>query len=144
MKVTYEELTENIKSKGLKATQQRLEILKFVAESHIHPDAMEVFEKLKPSMPSISLDTVYRTLWLLAKHGLISTVGFPCERAKFDGNLKPHHHFICTICGTIYDLYDENLDKIPVPESINNIGEVTTTQIEIKGLCNKCRNTITN
>jgi Fur family peroxide stress response transcriptional regulator len=105
---------------------------------------MEVYEKLKPNMPSISLDTVYRTLWLLAKNGLISTVGFPFERAKFDGNLKPHHHFICTMCGTIYDVYDEKLDKLPVPESIDGIGEVASTQVEIKGICKNCRDINSN
>ena len=89
-------------------------------------------------MPTVSLDTVYRTLWWLKDLGLIKTLGPPRERARFDANLGRHHHFVCTRCGLTRDFYSEEFDKLKLPESVQTIGHVEMTQVEVKGLCHQC------
>ena len=72
MKVSSQEIklrTERFKSAcvkaGVKLTVQRIEIFRELASTDKHPDADKVFNRVRKKIPSISLDTVYRTLWLL-------------------------------------------------------------------------------
>ena len=58
---------------GIRLTHQRLEIYRAVAQSDDHPDAETVYRRVRTRMPTVSLDTVYRTLWLLNDHHLIAS-----------------------------------------------------------------------
>ena len=64
---------------------------------------LAVFEGVRERMPTVSLDTVYRTLWWLKDLGLITTLGSSRERTRFDANLSRHHHFVCVQCGLTRD-----------------------------------------
>ncbi|MBW2581134.1 MAG: transcriptional repressor, partial [Deltaproteobacteria bacterium] len=98
----------------------------------------KVYQGVRERMPTISLDTVYRTLWWLKELGLITTLGPPRERTRFDANLNRHHHFVCIKCGLTRDFYSDKLDRLTLPESIQSIGLVETTQVEVKGVCLEC------
>lgn len=89
-------------------------------------------------MPTISLDTVYRTLWLFVDLGLLGTLGPPRDRVRFDSNMRPHHHFVCSRCGRTYDFYCESFDRLDLPSEVADLGTITTTQVEVKGLCHNC------
>ena len=80
---------------GIRLTHQRMEIFREVARTGDHPDAESVYQGVRDRMPTISLDTVYRTLWLLNDLGLITTLGPPRGGTRFDANLTAHHHFVC-------------------------------------------------
>ena len=129
---------EACRKSGAKLTHQRLEIFHEVAQSGDHPDAETVFKGVRKRMPTVSLDTVYRTLWWLKDLGLINTLGPQRARARFDANLGRHHHFICTRCGLTRDFYSEKFDKLKLPESVQNIGHAEITQVEVKGICRQC------
>ena len=123
---------------GAKLTHQRLEIFHEVAQTADHPDAETVFQGVRRRMPTLSLDTVYRTLWWLKELGLIKTLGPPRERARFDANLSRHHHFVCTQCGLTRDFFSDEFDSLELPDSLRYIGHAEKTQVEVKGLCHKC------
>jgi Fur family peroxide stress response transcriptional regulator len=123
---------------GVKLTHQRLEIFREVAESEEHPDADTVFHGVRERMPTISLDTVYRTLWLLTDLGLIETLGPPRERARFDANLDRHHHFVCVECGLTRDFVSDAFDGLPLPRAVGDIGRVLSTHVEARGVCRAC------
>lgn len=129
---------EVIRSSGSKLTHQRMEIFREVAQTGDHPDAEKVFFGVRERMPTVSMDTVYRTLWWLKDLKLITTIGPPRERTRFDGNLNPHHHFVCTQCGLTRDFYSDQLDNLKLPESVLSIGHAEQTQVEVKGRCLKC------
>ena len=97
---------------GAKLTHQRMEIFREVAQTVDHPDAEKVFRGVRERMPTVSMDTVYRTLWWLKDLGLISILGPPRERARFDANLDRHHHFVCTQCGLTRDIYSDKFDNL--------------------------------
>ena len=126
------------KAAGVKLTHQRLEILREVASSLEHPDAVAVFRAVQPRMPTVSLDTVYRTLALASELGVISTLGARRESVRFDGNRDPHHHFVCIHCGLIRDFESAALDTLRVPSSAKRFGEVITTYVEVRGVCPRC------
>jgi len=123
---------------GAKLTHQRLEIFREVAQSGDHPDAETVFKGVRERMPTVSLDTVYRTLWWLKDLELIKTLGPPRARARFDANLGRHHHFICTQCGLTRDFHSEKFNKLKLPESVQEMGQAEMTQVEVKGVCHRC------
>jgi len=123
---------------GVKLTHQRLEIFRTIASSLEHPDAEAVFKAVKKRMPTVSLDTVYRTLWLLKDLGVILTLGPRRETVRFDANLSRHHHFICERCGLMRDFESAELDSIGIPKSAKGFGTVTETHIELRGLCRGC------
>ena len=127
-----------LRSNGLRLTHQRLEVARELAGGDSHPDAETVYRAVRAHVPTISLDTVYRTLWLLSDMGLITTLGLPRERYRFDGNMRPHHHFVCTRCGLTGDFYSEELDRLSVAETVKEFGVADRTQVEVRGLCRNC------
>ena len=94
-------------------SKQRELILEAVMNTHEHPTAETIYIWLKPDNPALSLGTVYRNLNQLVEKGDVIRLPFPVER--FDANTKPHAHFMCRVCGGVYDLmgiiYDPSLDE---------------------------------
>ena len=129
---------EVCRDSGAKLTHQRMEIFREVAQTGHHPDAETVYQGVRKRMPTVSLDTVYRTLWWLKELGLVNTLGPPREGTRFDANLSSHHHFICLRCGLTQDFYSDILDKRKITDSVQSIGYVETTQVEVKGMCLEC------
>jgi Fur family transcriptional regulator, peroxide stress response regulator len=131
-------LTDGLRRAGIRLTSQRLEICSEIAASSTHPDAETVFNGVRARVPTISLDTVYRTLHTLRDLGLIGTLGIPSERMRFDVNSSRHHHFVCTHCGEVRDFHCEGFDHLPVPNDLSAVATVHTTQVEIRGVCRTC------
>ena len=145
MKIKKKEVAQRMKrfetvlrSAGIKLTHQRMEIFREVAHTGDHPDADMVYQRVRERLPTISLDTVYRTLWLLNDLGLVVTLGSSLKPTRFDANLNNHHHFVCGQCGFTRDFYSSDLNKISLPDSIGSLGEVEATHVEVRGVCQKC------
>ncbi|MCL6477373.1 MAG: transcriptional repressor [Peptococcaceae bacterium] len=98
-------MIDKLKKLGLKATPQRLAILKLLDGNEHHPSAEEIYKQLKPDYPSLSLATVYNTLEALAKAGELQEIRITADRKHFDPDPSPHTHFLCRNCNSIYDLY---------------------------------------
>lgn len=127
-----------LKQAGIKLTHQRMEIFREIAQTIEHPDAETVFNGVRTRMPTISLDTVYRTLVLFTELGLIRSLKEPHERMRFDANMQTHHHFVCTECGMIRDFVSAELDTVRIPNSVQQFGTVRQTHVEVRGLCWSC------
>ncbi|HEY3446178.1 MAG TPA: Fur family transcriptional regulator [Myxococcales bacterium] len=138
LQTRVERFQEACRHSGVKLTHQRLEIFREVASSTAHPDAEAVYKAVRQRLPTVSLDTVYRTLWTLTDVGLLSTLGPRRERARFDANLAPHHHFVCVRCGTAEDFESKDLDAVCVPPGVERFGKVLGTHVEVRGVCSEC------
>lgn len=123
---------------AVRLTPQRLEIFREVAASLDHPDAEAVLRGIRARMPTVSLDTVYRTLSLLRGLGLITALGPRRESVRFDANLRPHHHYVCMKCGRTWDVEGVELDAQKIPSGMWELGSVVTAQIEVQGVCTGC------
>ena len=108
---SHKKLIEIFRSKGLKATHQRIVITQRVLRSKNHPTAEEVFEKVQRIYPTLSPSTVYNTLKLLKEINLVNELAFN-EISRFDPNTKPHINLVCETCGKIIDVEDKKLEKI--------------------------------
>lgn len=129
---------EATRASGVKLTHQRLEIFEEIAGSSEHPSAERVFQGVRERVPTVSRDTVYRTMRLLQDLGLVTTVGPRRDSVRFDANLAPHHHYVCLGCGLTEDFENPDYDGLHVPEAVRSFGSVTGTQVEVHGLCTRC------
>ena len=73
-------------------------------------------------MPTISLDTVYRTVATLTDLGLVRRVTLTPGPARYDANTSRHHHYVCTRCGLIRDVDDKRLDAVRAPRGTASLG----------------------
>lgn len=123
---------------GIKLTHQRLEIFKELMRAPGHPSAEELHRLLQQRMPTIALDTVYRTLATFDELGIARTLHLAKNRSLFDINLEPHHHFICERCRKVEDIHWPEFDLTSLPEEVSKIGEVRSRHLELHGLCKEC------
>jgi Fur family peroxide stress response transcriptional regulator len=133
-----EAFVERCRQRGMKVTHQRMEIFGELAASAEHPDGEALYQRVSRHVPSVSRDTVYRTLSMLEAEGLIRKVEPLFERARYDANLDRHHHFVCTECGIVRDFYSEVLDDLPIPKAVEALGEIACAQVEVRGTCSAC------
>lgn len=127
-----------IRRAGIKLTPQRIAIYREVARTADHPDIETVFRNVRRKLPSVSLDTVYRTLGLFADLGLVMTVRPLGYRLRFDANTSPHHHFVCTRCGATLDFEYREFDTFRIPAAASALGRVESRHVEFRGLCASC------
>jgi len=92
-----------LRQAGLKATPQRLAVLRELAGDQTHPTAQELYERLSAAFPSLSVATVYNTLAALTRVRRCRPLelGGPL---RFDPNVEPHDHAVCERCGSIRDV----------------------------------------
>lgn len=137
-KTRIAEFTEKCRQIGLKITPQRLEIFREMIGAKDHPSALMLHKKLQRRMPTISLDTVYRTLLTFEQHNLIARVNTRQSLARFDALMEPHHHFICERCHGIEDIQSESLDALQLAERASEWGEIRKVDVVMYGICKKC------
>jgi Fur family peroxide stress response transcriptional regulator len=127
-----------LRSSGLRLTHQRLQVALEIAGSDAHPDVETVYHGVRERIPTISLDTVYRTLAALVKLELVNRVNAMAGPTRYDPNAAPHHHFVCTRCGLIRDVSSEALDGVKAPEETSALGTVETVTVQLRGICKEC------
>ena len=123
---------------GLKITPQRLAVYKALLRSDEHPSADMVFHKVRKVFPTISLDTVNRTLLTLNKLGSAFIVEGSGDAKRFDGNMESHLHFKCVNCKRIVDFFTEQPEDIKLPSGIGKKFKVLRKTIYMEGLCDLC------
>ena len=84
-----------------KHSHKRDAILECLRCTTSHPTAEWVYTQLKPTIPGLSLATVYRNLAMFKAEGTIDSVGVYDGLERFDFRTDPHAHFICRVCGAV-------------------------------------------
>ena len=135
----YEHFKEICQGRGFRATSQRFVIFKALLDSQQHPTAEQLFDSVALILPSLSRDTVYRTVNLLTERGLVKKLAIVGEATRYDGNLSPHHHFICEVCGVAYDIPWLEFDALPWPEVAFEVGTPQEVTLCIYGLGVCCK-----
>lgn len=119
--------------------RKRDAILSHLKESTAHPSAETVYAELKQQIPDISLGTVYRNLALFKQQGIIQSLGSVQGVERFDGNIEPHVHFICTECGKIQDLHQLQVPQDLSDEAARLSGaRIRMCQLTFSGECEDC------
>src|SRR3989454_8161568 len=127
---------------GLAVTPQRLAIFRHLAAMESHPSAEELHATVRRELPTLSLATVYKTLDTLAGVGAVRPVSRLGARGRWDANLEPHHHLVCTVCGTVTDVAEPRLEEAVRPAAAvaaRHGFQAAGHSVEIFGRCAACR-----
>ena len=125
---------------GMRFTHQRALIMEIIRQGRGHLDADEIYRRAREKETRLSLSTVYRTLQMLKKLGLVEELHFDEEHHHYE--VKPsveHHHLVCLGCGRVIEFHyplSRYLRK-NIPEAKDF--DITETEIRMTGYCAKCR-----
>jgi len=119
---------------SLKKTPQRLTILKTI-DKYGHIAIEDIYSEVKEQFPSISLATVYKNINALKEENVLSEIHPKDSKVKFEITKKPHGHFVCKICGEVYDFELQNMCN----PSLDEIEEIETSEVYLYGICKKCK-----
>ncbi len=117
-------------------TNQKLKIMQHLESVRTHPTAEMIFKEVSKELPAISLATVYRNLNLLASEGRILKLEINGE-AHFDGFCSGHPHFVCSNCGKIYDIDQEEISKYAL-KKLKSF-EASSVKVIFNGICKSCK-----
>lgn len=112
----------------------RVMIYDYLREHPVHPTADEVYDKLSSKIPTLSKTTVYNTLNLFVKEGVIITVNIDSTKVRFDADTNIHGHFLCSKCEKVYD-FKVNSEFLNDPEGF----EVHSKDVYYTGICPYCK-----
>jgi len=98
------EVTSLLKANGITPTRQRLEIAYHLFQKQQHVSAERILEKVNEQGNAVSRATVYNTMALLTRKGLVREVLIDRERVFYDSNSLPHHHFYNVDTGELSDV----------------------------------------
>lgn len=138
------ELMEYLKEKGYKTTRAREELIRVFVETQDHLKPEDVHRKLKAE--HVSLPTVYRSIDLLKKLGIIKEISIADERYyelyRFSQK-KLHIHFQCISCGKIKEYDDRHVISTMLNQKEyieKNYGDqIEDITIVTKGICQECK-----
>lgn len=118
-----------------KYSRQREAIYAALMNTKEHPSAQSIYEALRDEFPNLSLATVYRNLALFKREGAAKCVGTVDGVERFDGDMTPHSHFICTTCSTVYDISDDLTAAY-----LNSISHDMVSHADSLAIYGKCTN----
>jgi len=135
MEIKQSEIIEFMRSNGIKPSYQRIKIYEYLVKNRNHPTTEIIYHNLIKKIPTFSRTTVYNTMELFIKKGIVSMISIDEKEARFDADTSIHAHFMCTVCKNIYD--------IPVKSGEVNISglkgfKVSENHINFKGICKSC------
>ena len=137
--MTQEQLADRLRRWGIRLTPQRLAIAEVVVNAHDHPSVQQIYERVSERFPYITLATVYSTLAVLQKKGLVRELPFQ-KLSRYDANLVPHANLVCVSCGAVVDT-EIGQDKIALlTQELTNKAdfEIASQRVDFYGWCPAC------
>ena len=133
-------MLEKLREKGYRLTPQRRVVIKAIEDSDTHISAEEIYAQVVAKYPRVNISTVYRTLELLEKLGLIYEIDLGEGHIGYHPEEKGHHHhLICRKCGAVIDVGESVL--FPVQATLLQAFDFQADlrHLAISGLCERCR-----
>jgi len=137
--LTQQELVDRLRVRSVRVTPQRLAIAEAVLNSSDHPTVQQIYERVSDNFPSMTLATIYSTLGVLEKSGLIQEL--PFERmSRYEPNMDPHVNLVCIGCETVMDADAGQEAVVRLRNRILNESdfEVAWQRVDFYGWCTKC------
>jgi Fur family peroxide stress response transcriptional regulator len=140
--LNQQELVERMREWAVRVTPQRLAIAEVVLNATDHPTVQQIYERVKGHFPSMTLATIYSTLGVLQKSGLIQELPFQ-KQSRYEPNMEPHVNLVCIECENVIDA-----DTDPAVHDVvlglrkqiadNSDFEVAWQRVDFYGLCLRC------
>ena len=139
MEERLKSLVQLLRKQGLKLTPQRMVILNILTQSERHLTADEIFQEAKKIYPMLSATTVYRNLEDMTGAGLLSHFRYSGSAMRYDTNIEEHHHFICTKCGEVRDIYLKTINyDVDTEKFALDRFRIDGSELYLNGVCEGC------
>jgi len=133
-------IVSKLSEKGYRLTPQRMMILAAIEDSDDHISAEEIYVQVVAKYSHVNISTVYRTLELLKRLGLVTETDFGGGRVRYHPADKGHHHhLVCTECGAIIDLDESVLSSLKDTLLREYKFSADLRHLAILGRCANCR-----
>jgi Fe2+ or Zn2+ uptake regulation protein len=121
-------------------TAQRTAILNYLKDNKSHPSIKDIYQHVSKQLSTISLTTVYNTMDLLKKEGVVLELPvINGDGRRFDSNPIPHDHLICSTCDTVFDI-DVDVDhSLLLTEKQQRGFDIGRICINVYGVCSQCK-----
>ena len=124
-------------TKKIRNSETRNRIYEYLRGTKAHPSAYMIFQDLKPSIPTLSMGTVYNNLKHFEEQGMVINVATVNGNERYDANTSDHVHFVCKCCGAVIDIMDADIGTAKSACNIGNI-QIDSIQIVLHGVCEDC------
>jgi Fur family ferric uptake transcriptional regulator len=130
-----------LRDHNLPITAQRLAIADVVLGTERHLSAEDVAELLRAGGASAGTATIYRTLEVLVRSGLVveRDFGEGFKRYEASRGIPHHEHLLCTVCGRVTEFRDERLERMTTLLAEAHDFSRQRHRLVIYGLCGDCR-----
>src|SRR5579872_1467309 len=142
-RVARRALERELVSRGVRMTHQRRVLVEIIQQADGHMDAVELWQRAKSQDPTINKVTVYRTLNMLKKFGLVDELdlmhlegGRHYYEAK---TTRDHIHLACVKCGRIQEFESSLFEKLKGQIEREQQFRITAVRLEAGGVCDRCK-----
>jgi len=136
-------LQMELAGRGVRMTSQRRAILSVIETAAKHLDASQILRKAQARDASVDRSTVYRTLELLKRHGLIDELDLMHlngEGHYYERKLgRDHIHMACLRCGKIMEFVSETFESLKSQLERDCHFHIIVSRLEVGGYCSGCR-----
>jgi Fur family ferric uptake transcriptional regulator len=140
MKLAERRIVAALRKHGYKLTPQRRAVIRIIASSPDHLTPADLYQRARQEHPAIGLVTIYRTLDLLAKFGLICELHAGGSCHSYTTSIpEHHHHLICSHCGEVIDFTGYDLTELEQRLQRETGFEIEGHLLEFIGACRKCQ-----
>jgi Fur family ferric uptake transcriptional regulator len=142
-RVTRRPLERELVSRGVRMTHQRRLLVQIIQGAAGHLDAVELWRRAKAEDPTLNKVTVYRTLAMLKKYGLVDELDLMhLEGGKHYYEAKTtrdHIHLACLKCGRIQEFESSLFEKLKGQIEREQQFRINTVRVEAGGVCDRCK-----
>lgn len=136
-------LVSELAARGIRMTRQRRTILGIIETANRHLDASQILRKARKQAPDVDRVTVYRTLGLLKRHGLVDELDLmhlQGEKHFYERKTpREHLHMTCLRCGRVTEFESRLFDNLKKQVETECRFHIVVTRMEIGGYCSACR-----
>ena len=133
----------SLKERGVRLTRQRQILLELIDQTGEHLDVERLFQMAKEKDPKLNRVTVYRTLKLLKKGGLVDELDlmhYSGDQHYYETRLKQEHaHVVCLRCGKVEEFFGEPLQKLRKQIESHFGFQILLSRTEVGGYCAHCQ-----
>src|SRR5467141_3656322 len=139
---TTGKLQQAVATRGIRMTRQRRVILQVMDDAEQHLDVDQILERAQKIDSDVHLVTVYRTIELLKKHGLIDELDLlhlRGDRHYYETHgPRDHIHVACLKCGKVREFESQLYEQLKSQIERDFKMKVTLSRTEVGGYCAEC------
>jgi len=134
-----EQIENELREIGLKATRQRVAVLRELRRRQSHPTAADLHRAVERRVAGVGLKTIYHVLDSLIEAGVASLVTDAGSPYRYEARIEVHDHAHCRACGRLFDIPARSFGPTEVHAGLPEGFQPERIGVRVQGLCRRCR-----